>query len=262
MKFIKIKGKRIAFSDTGEGPCLVFLHGFTESSTIWRRFIRNLSQRFRVVAVDLPGCGLSDCLDEVHSMELMADAVKRVLLARGIRQCVMAGHSMGGYVTLAFARLYPKMLKGICILHSHPFADSPEVLRNRERSIDLIKSDKFNFVLQFIPALFPEGTADKYRKQIDALIREASGLSKEAILAAMIGMKERKDSVQTVKNLTIPILWILGMKDSKMPTERTGEMILLASHSQSLILRHVAHMSFFEAPKETLRVLGDFVAGC
>ena len=262
MKSIRFHGKKIAFIDKGEGPCLVLLHGFTESSGIWKQFIRRLSERFRVVAVDLPGFGKSDCLAEGHSMDLMAEAVKKVLLELEIRKCVMAGHSMGGYVTLAFARLYPRMLKGVCIFHSHPFADTPEGRINRDRAIEVIRADKFNFVLQFIPTLFPEGSHDKYRKQIDNLIEEASVLSKEAILAGMIGMKERSDSVGIMKKLNIPVLFILGMKDTKIPMERAGEMVLLPKHSESLILQEVAHMGFYEAPIKTRRVLEDFVARC
>ena len=262
MKSIRFHGKKIAFIDKGEGPCLVLLHGFTESSGIWKQFIRRLSKRFRVVAVDLPGFGKSDCLAEVHSMDLMAEAVKKVLMELEIRKCVMAGHSMGGYVTLAFARLYPRMLKGVCIFHSHPYADTPEGRINRDRAIEVIRADKFNFVLQFIPTLFPEGSHDKYRKQIDNLIEEASVLSKEAILAGMIGMKERSDSVGIMKKLNIPVLFILGMKDTKIPMERAGEMVLLPKHSESLILQEVAHMGFYEAPIKTRRVLEDFVARC
>ncbi|MBE0648581.1 MAG: alpha/beta hydrolase [Bacteroidales bacterium] len=262
MKSIKIRGKKITFTDSGEGPCLVLLHGFTESSTIWNRFVRRLSKEIRVIAVDLPGFGQSDCLEPVHPMELMADIVKRVLLNRGVRQCVMAGHSMGGYVVLAFAQMYPRMLKGICIFHSHPWADTPEGQRNRDRAIEVVKADKFNFILQFIPTLFPEGTADIYRKRINKLIEEASGLSKEGIIAAITGMKERKDSTETLKNLDIPVLFILGMKDTKIPTERAGEMVLLPKHSESLILQDVAHMGFYEAPRKTLAMLGDFTARC
>jgi len=262
MKSIKIRGKKITFTDTGEGPCLVLLHGFTESSAIWNRFVRKLSTELRVLTIDLPGFGQSDCLAEVHSMDLMADIVKRVLLNRGVRQCVMAGHSMGGYVVLAFARLYPKMLKGICLFHSHPYADTLEGRINRDRAIEVVKADKFNFILQFIPTLFPDGTEEKYKKQIGKLIAEASGLSKEAIIAAMIGMKERKDAVAIVKDLNIPVLFILGMKDTKIPTQRAGEIILLPKHSESLILQDVAHMGFYEAPKVTLGTLGDFTARC
>lgn len=262
MQSILFHGKRISFVDKGEGPCLVLLHGFTESSGIWKQFIRHLARQFRVVAIDLPGFGKSDCFSEVHSMEFMAQIVKKVLLALGIRRCVIAGHSMGGYVTLAFARLYPRILKGICIFHSHPYADTPEGRTNRERAIEVIRADKFNFVLQFIPTLFPDGSHEKYRKQIDSLTREASGLSKEAIIAAMAGMKERPGSAETLKKLDVPVLFILGVKDSKIPMERAGEMVLLPKHSESLILEEVAHMGFYEAPKVTLQALRDFTARC
>ncbi|TSA28988.1 MAG: alpha/beta hydrolase [Bacteroidetes bacterium] len=262
MKTIQFKGKKIAFVDHGQGPCLVLLHGFTESSGIWKQFIRHLSKRFRVVAIDLPGFGKSDCVAEVHTMEGMAGVVKKVLRELGIKRCVLAGHSMGGYVTLAFARIYPSLLKGICIFHSHPFADTPEAREQRDRAIEVIRADKFNFVLQFIPTLFSDDTRETYRRQIDALIGEAAALPKEAILAAMLGMRDRQDSTGVLKNLKIPVLYILGMKDSKIPVDRAGEMILLPLHSESLILKNVAHMGFYEAPRVTRQALGDFVTRC
>lgn len=262
MKHIIYRGKKIAFIDRGEGPCLVLLHGFTESSNIWKQYLRHLSKQFRVVAVDLPGFGKSDCLGEIHTMDLMAETVCQVLRELKIRTCVMVGHSMGGYVALAFARLYPTLLKGMCIFHSHPFADTPEGVINRERAIEVIRADKFNFVLQFIPSLFPEGSHETYRKQIDSLIKEGSSLSKEAILAATRGMKERPDSVELLKSLSIPVLFILGMKDTRIPMERAGEMILLPKHSESFILQDVAHMGFYEAPEITRKVLGDFAGRC
>ena len=109
---------------------------------------------------------------------------------------------------------------------------------------------------------FIEYTHEQYRKQIDNLIREASGLSQEAIIAAMIGMKERPDSVETMKSLRVPVLFILGMKDARIPMERAGEMILIPKHSESLIMHDVAHMGFYEAPLKTRQALGGFAARC
>ncbi|MFH1297113.1 MAG: alpha/beta hydrolase, partial [Bacteroidota bacterium] len=113
----------------------------------------------------------------------------------------------------------------------------------------MIRADKFHYSLQFIPSLFPAGSEEKYRKKIDRLVKEAGALSKEAILAAMTGMRERQATVEVLKNLKIPVLYILGMKDAKIPMERAGEMVLLPKHSESLILQEVGHMGFYEAPK-------------
>jgi len=262
MGYLEIDQKRIWFSEQGTGKPLVLLHGFTECSKIWSGFARGLSGQFRVVLIDLPGFGKSDCLAEVHSMELMAGVVKKVLQHLRLRSCVMAGHSMGGYVAMEFARKNHGMLKGLVLFHSHPFSDTPEDRKNRERAIQVIRDDKFNYILQFIPGLFPEESRKKYRKEIDRLLKRAIKIPKETILAAAIGMKERRDSVEVLQYLNIPVLFITGMKDSRIPVHRIGEMVVLPRHSESLILRDIGHMGFIEKPKITMQTLRDFAARC
>ena len=155
MPNISFKGKNESFSRISDkGKPIVFLHGFTESQKIWKHFVKALSNEFRVITIDLPGHGKSECIGDVHTMELQADVVHTVLKKEGIRRCIMTGHSMGGYVTLAFARKYPGKLKGFCIFHSHCFADSPEDRENRDRTIEVVSNDKFGFLTNFIANLF------------------------------------------------------------------------------------------------------------
>ena len=155
MKSILYNDKKIFFAESGKGKTIVLLHGFTETSKIWDSFRDQLSESFRVIVIDLAGHGKSESLEPVHSMELQADVVYEVLKQRKVKKCLMIGHSMGGYVTLAFTSKYPEMLKGLCLFHSHPFPDSPEDLKNRNRTIKVVEQDKFGFVSRFITSLFP-----------------------------------------------------------------------------------------------------------
>jgi pimeloyl-ACP methyl ester carboxylesterase len=259
MPYIVFQKKRIFYNDSGKGQPIVLLHGFTESQKIWNHFVSVLSQEFRVITVDLPGHGKSECVAEIHTMELQAEVVHAVLKKASVKKCIMTGHSMGGYVTLAYASKYPKTLKGFCIFHSHCFADSIEDREIRSRTIELVKKDKFGFVAKFIPGLFPEEVQGKFGKKIDDLVREAEKMTKEGVIAALEGMKIRNDQTAFLASTKLPVLFILGLKDSKAPISRLWEMISLPAHSESLILRDVGHMGYIESPKVTLNAIQQFV---
>lgn len=258
MPYLKFKKKNIFFTESGKGKVIVLLHGFTESSKIWGELAFRLSEKFRVVCIDLPGHGKSDTLAGVHSMELVAQVVLAVLKKLRIGRCIMVGHSMGGYATLAFAEQYPEKLKGFGLFHSHCFPDTEEEKKNRDRTIDIVGQDKFGFMAQFIPGLFPAEVHKKYAKQIEKLIQRASKMSKEGVIAALEGMKGRKDQSELLKTTKLPVLFILGLRDAKAPKARLWEMVSLPERSQALILRDCGHMGYIEAPEETFRAIHHF----
>jgi pimeloyl-ACP methyl ester carboxylesterase len=144
--FFSYKGGRIHFTDSGRGEAIVLLHGYLESSEVWNGFATELSSNFRIISVDLPGHGLSDVYGDVHSMEFMADAIKELTDYLGLNKIFITGHSLGGYVTLAFLGLYWKRLTGYCLFHSQPFADTPEAIEKREREIEIVKMGKKNLM--------------------------------------------------------------------------------------------------------------------
>lgn len=258
METLKFDKKNIFYTDEGKGKAIVLLHGFTESSRIWKQFSTQLSVKNRVVTIDLPGHGKSECLGGVHSMELQAEVVYAVLKRIRVGKCLMIGHSMGGYVTLAFAEKYPKMLKGFGLFHSHCFADTPQDQENRNRTIAIVDQDKFSFVAQFIPGLFPVEVHEKYAKEIQKLVQRAAKMHKGGVIAALEGMKSRNDQTDLLKTTKLPVLFILGLKDSKAPLPRLWEMISLPAVSQTLILRDCGHMGYIEAPEATLGAIQGF----
>jgi len=248
----------IHFTTAGKGDTIVLLHGFTEDLRIWKKFSARLSKKYRVICIDLPGHGKSECVAEVHTMELLADVISAVLKKLKVKKCLMIGHSMGGYVTLAFASGYPGMLQGFGLFHSHCFADSPEDKRNRTRTIEVVKKDRSGFLNMFIRGLFPEEVHGKFHKEIESLIRCARDLPRDGIIAALKGMRERKDQKNLLRSTKLPVLFILGLKDSKAPVSRLWEMISLPAVSESLILRDCGHMGYIEAPEITLKAVRNF----
>jgi pimeloyl-ACP methyl ester carboxylesterase len=258
MNNITFQKKKIFYNDEGKGKVIVLLHGFMESSKIWKEFSAVLSKAFRVITIDLPGHGKSENLSEVNEMGAMADVVFRVLKNLRVTKCVMVGHSMGGYVTLAFAEQYPQLLKGFGLVHSHPFEDTPENRENRDRTIEVVKNDKLPFMTQFFPSLFSPETRDKFQKDIDKLMNRAKKMPKEGVIGALGGMKVRTDKTEVLKNARVPVLFVIGMKDAKIPVDRSWEMVSLPERSEIHLFQDVSHMGFIEAPVETLQAIYCF----
>jgi pimeloyl-ACP methyl ester carboxylesterase len=261
-KTIQFQDKTIAFSVTGKGPALVLLHGFLESKAIWKDFAETLEKEFTIVVIDLPGHGESNSLAETHPLPLMAAVVKAILDQENISQAVMAGHSMGGYVALQFAADYEEMLKGLALFHSHGYADSDQARENRRRTIEIVRKNRGGFIKQFIPDLFDQRYVGKYSDTIRKLQNIASGMTSEAIIAALAGMRDRQSQAPFLALTQIPVLFIIGKQDSRMPAQMVLEQAMLPQHSEILLLEGVGHMGFIEAPAITLKALKCFAKRC
>lgn len=203
----------VFFSAKGIGNPLVLLHGFLESSNIWNPFIEELSKNRQVITIDLPGHGLTGNFDSIHSMELMADVVYHTLLHLNIDKVSLVGHSMGGYVSLAFCEKFPTMTKGIVLLNSTPEADSEEKKINRERSISLIKRNKKAFVSMAISNLLSQENNLKFKDEIEKLKNEALKFSEKGIIAALKGMKIRTDKKGILTHINHSKIIVAGEQD-------------------------------------------------
>ena len=256
--FLTYRDKNIAFKTQGNGKAIVLLHGFLESMKIWDEMVNELSRDYQVITIDLPGFGMSDSFDSIHSMEFMADIVNRLLDFLGINKCILVGHSMGGYIALSFAEKFPEKLMGLVIFHSHAKADNSETKINRERAIEVIASDKGRFILNFIPDLFAPDNVEKYKKQIDTLIKNSEKFSKQGIIAAIEGMKHRDDKTDVLKNADFPILFIIGKLDPRISFHDVMEQVAMPRHSELLLLSDVGHMGFIEAKDKCQRSIKSF----
>jgi pimeloyl-ACP methyl ester carboxylesterase len=259
---VDFKKGTIYFEEYGSGNPLVLIHGFAESLNIWDEYKTTLSQNFRLILIDLPGHGKSSILDDVHSMDLMAESLKAVLDHLAIESAVVVGHSMGGYVTLSFARKHSRMLKGLGLFHSTSLADSDETKQNRERAIEAISRNHSRFLFEFIPELFAPETRDLYQPEIQKLIEEASRMSPRAIIAAQQGMKERSSTLDVLINAPFPVMFIAGQKDSRIPFENIWVQMALTETAYSLILRNTGHMGFIESKIQCLDFLHSFAKSC
>ncbi len=259
LKTILHKNTKIAYSETGKGTAVVLLHGFLENATMWNFYVPEFSKKYRVITIDLLGHGQTECMGYLHTMEDMADAVHAVLHELRIRKAIFVGHSMGGYVALAFAELYPDNVKGIVLLNSTSRADSEERKGNRDRAIVCVKKDYSAFIRMSIANLFSEDNREKLSEEIENVKLEALKTPLQGIVAALEGMKTRNDREVLLHFAPYPIMLILGEKDPVLNFNETKEQIdgtevKFASFPDG-------HMSHIENRNKLGKVLLDFFKG-
>lgn len=260
MKQLNYKNINLSYSETGKGTAIVLLHGFLENSTMWDFYVTEFSKKYRVITIDLLGHGQTECLGYVHTMEDMADAVHAVLHELRIRKAIFMGHSMGGYVALAFAELYPDMMKGILLQNSTSRADSDERKINRDRAIKAVKQNYTSFVRMSIANLFSEENRERFAAEIDALRDQAVKTPLQGIVAALEGMKIRNDREVILHFSPYPILLVLGKKDQSLIYEEHADQI--EGTDVKLVSYPHGHMSHIENKKTLLKEALDFFKGC
>ncbi|MDT0685356.1 alpha/beta fold hydrolase [Autumnicola psychrophila] len=249
---ISYRDTEIYFSSEGTGNPLILLHGFMESSKIWNDFVPSLAVNRQVVCIDLPGHGESGCFNEIHSMEDMAKAVKEVLWNLNIEKAAVAGHSMGGYVSLELSKIFPTLLRSLTLINSTPEADSEERKINRDRAVSLVNKNKSAFVKMAISNLMLPDSSKKHNSEVQNLVSEALKMSGKAITAATKGMKIRSDNFELFAKMEIPKNIIAGKQDPILDLD--GLKLLANKGKSNLHVLEGGHLSFIE-DKQVLRKL-------
>ena len=263
-KTIVFEGHTLHYRDEGREhkQTLVLLHGYLQSLDVWSPYVLSYMRQLRVITIDLPGHGQSQCIAEVHTMDLMAKAVKAVLDAAHVDQCVMVGHSMGGYVALAFADLYPHYLRGLGLLHSHGLPDTEEKIEARMETCDLVCKNRASYIVGFIPPLFHPSKRLMLDLEIKDLQDQCLDTKVESIIAAQRGMACRPSRLKTLHELEVPVLFIYGHDDPRIPIELALGQALAARHAELLILDNVAHMAHLEERDYVRPRLLNFLNTC
>lgn len=259
MKFTSYKDKLIRYNDLGDGHVIVLLHGYLESLDVWSEFADELAKNYRIILIDLPGHGKSDVYSDEHSMDFMADVLKHVLDDAKVEKCFLTGHSMGGYVALAFLESYPHYLSGFSLFHSSPFGDTPEKIINREREIELVKAGKAQIIYnEHVPKTFAPNNITKFDREIEKGIDMAKNTSPEGIIAVLNGMKSRPDRSLYLRTTNLPCLYIYGLQDNFISEDILTRIEFPKTH-QILRLENSGHMGFVEEKEETLKGITEFI---
>lgn len=256
----RFKEADLFYSDKGEGYPVMLLHGYLESTDIWGDFEDELSKSHRVISMDLPGHGKSTPVCEQQTVEIMADAVMAVLDKLEVGRAVIIGHSMGGYVTLSFAELFPEKTSGYCLFHSHSLADSEEKKLNRDREIDLVRSGKKSLIVNTnIPRAFADDNLIRLGNDIEKAKKIAMATRDEGIICALNGMKSRPERKRVLVESNVPVMIIAGKKDNYIPFSLYQQHFNLAKQTDVLILENSGHMGFIEEKEKSLKGIRKFL---
>jgi pimeloyl-ACP methyl ester carboxylesterase len=268
-KTFTYKTSKIFYRTVGAGKPVVLIHGFAEDGDVWRNQIEFLKQHCYLIVPDLPGSGQSELIDDM-SIEGMCETIKALIdFELGfLRQSAEAegvlvslfGHSMGGYISLAFAEKFPAVLSSIALVHSSAFADSEEKKANRLKSIEFVKKNgAFEFLKAVITDLFTETWATNNPGIVDTQIEKSKGFADEAIIAYYQAMVNRPDRTAVLKDFGKPILFIIGQHDKAVPFEQSMQQCYLPDQSHIHILRHSAHMGMFEEADKINEAILQFI---
>lgn len=239
----------LSYTDIGNGFALVLLHGFGENRHIWKQQVDYLQAHCRLLVPDLPGTGNSSFSGETElSIEAMASSIEFILTHEQIHECIMIGHSMGGYITLAFAEKYPNRLLKFGLIHSTAYADSEEKKNNRHKSMGLIAEyGSHAFLKNTLPNLFGAEYKKESPETINILMEQSALMSKESLQAYTKAMLMRPDRTNVLKQSKIPILFIAGTEDTAVPLKDLLTQAELPSKKCIYILDGVGHMGMLEA---------------
>ena len=258
MKYVEVDHFKVAYQEAGQGDVLLLIHGFCGSSGYWDNVISELAKDNRVIAIDLPGHGKSAVQDNVNEIKEYATLMKNFLDTLEIDKVTMLGHSLGGYITLAFADKYANRLNGFSLIHSTAFPDSEEGKKGRSAAIEKIDSEGIEpFIDGLVPKLFSPTNAKSHEKEVDEAIKIGYMTSPSGAKSALIAMKNRNDLRKVLDDTSVPVLLLAGEDDQLISPERT--FTATGDNIKQVVLPGVGHMSMYEAPKQLIDTIRSFV---
>jgi len=250
------KNAKFYYSDQGSGAVLVLLHGFLEDLSMWDNIVDSFQHSHRVICLDLLGHGKTENLGYIHTMDAQAQMLHFLLEQLNISQCTLVGHSMGGYVALAFAELFPEMIQGVCLMNSTALADTEEKKHNRDRGIKAVKQNHKTFIRIAIPNLFSEENRSVFIDEIQETTEKALQMSQQGIIAALEGMKTRPDRTHILEQDNYPILMIIGKKDPALDYQ--SSLVQTSFGSVEKVVFEDGHMSHIENEQELMKALSEW----
>jgi 3-oxoadipate enol-lactonase len=250
------------YSEAGQGTPVVLLHGFPLTGAIWHEQQRQLSDQCRVIVPDLRGHGQSPVPSGVYDMELMAGDVLALLDSLGIKQAIILGHSMGGYVTLALWKLAPERFRALGLVASQAGADSDEGRQARYKLAEKVGAEGSQVVAEaMIPKLFAPPLAAKgpILEQVRQLILHTQPVG---IVGTLKGMAVRPDSMGILPKVSVPVLLLMGDQDQIIPPAKAEAMAAVLPRVTHKIVENAGHMPMLEQPQATTAAIRDFVTAC
>lgn len=267
-----VNGIDIVYEECGSsnGDTIVLLHGFCGSSQYWQKICPLLSEQYRVIIPDLRGHGESTAPEGegTYTMEVMAEDIAALLEELQIEKVVMFGHSLGGYVTAAFADKYADKLSGFALIHSTALADTETVKEKRAADIEEIREKGISkYLYSIIPNLFTDEKLGEMRDEVNEMIGVGQQMDDEAAIATLKGMMRRPDRSHVLAKAKFPVLLVAGAEDALIKPDDTftvtsgnqPETTYNYPHILETTFEDVGHMSLVEVSDQLARVMSSYL---
>jgi pimeloyl-ACP methyl ester carboxylesterase len=258
-KQILHEGSKLNYQVYGQGRPVILVHGFGEEANVWDGLISHLKNRYQLIVPDLPGTGESDLIPDM-SIAGMAETIHDIVHAEEFQTCTLIGHSMGGYITLAFAEKYWNHLEAFGLFHSTSYSDTEEKKAIRRKGMAFIREHgAFEFLKTATPNLFSPKTKEENIGLIEKQIAGLSRLTPESLVAYYEAMIGRPDRTHVLRQTRVPVLFIIGKSDMAVSPDDSLQQSHLPEISYIHLLAHSGHMGMLEEPAACNRILDEFL---
>lgn len=247
------------YKKMGSGIPVMLVHGFGEDASIWDAQIKALEDDCMLLIPDLRGTGKASVSSLPTSIEAMAADLLSILDAEKIKSCILLGHSMGGYVALAFAEMYPERLYAFGLIHSTTYADTKEKKATRSKAIEFIIAHGSNaFLKTSTPNLFSESFQKEHTETIINLINKGSALEPSVLIAHYKAIMARPDRTNVLAESKVPVLMVIGKEDKAVnPADAVAQSKL--NPLCTTVILDTGHMSMLEAPEHLNMHMRNFI---
>ena len=261
MTSIRINDINLSYTDVGAGPPVVLIHGYPFNRSLWTEQAEALNSKYRVVVPDLRGFGESDSSEGTATMARMAEDVAALMDALAIEQAVIGGLSMGGYVALAFARMFPARMRALVLADTRAQADTEEGKQTRHQQAEKALSEGMAGIADaMLPKLLTPETVSK-RPELVKRIRDMMLKTKpEGAAAALLGMAERDDQTEFISSIRVPTLILVGREDAITPVTDSETMQSRIEGSRLVVIENAGHVSNLEQTEQFNDALLGFLS--
>ena len=260
MSSIRIDDIQMAYTDTGMGLPVVLIHGYPFNRSLWNQQVDALSSSYRVVAPDLRGFGETESSPGPATMNCMAEDVAQLLDHLEISRAVIGGLSMGGYVALAFYKLFPARVRALVLADTRAQADTEEAKQTRAQQAEKALSEGMAGIADaMLPKLLTPETVSKHPEIVKRVRDMMLKTKPEGAASALLGMAERDDQTELLSSITAKTLIVVGAEDAITPVADSEKMHEAIAGSRLVVLENAGHVSNLERTGQFNEALMDFL---
>jgi pimeloyl-ACP methyl ester carboxylesterase len=249
----------VSYSSIGKGDVILFLHGFLGNKKVWTPFVNHFKPNYQVITIDLPGHGKTSIIEEEMTMEFSAKLIKQILETEHLLNIHIVGHSMGGYIGLAFAKLYPKTIKSLTLFNCTAYGDTKQKQADRLKAVRVFDMNPSIFIDEAIKNLFYKPNLTVFSKEVQELTEMAKTTPAKGAQGSLRGMRIRDNHISWLSKQKFPLHFIAGEYDNTIPFSTIKEQVEITNANLTTLTRS-GHMGFVENQDTCIKAIEDFIS--